>query len=74
MVYIEQIWVENVFTLEGSYMHQRVHDNSFTEAGGAVLLSRICGPVNALLSFAYMLLENEITGAVETVGLDLAVG
>ncbi len=31
-------------------------------------------PVNALLSFAYTLLGNEITGALEAVGLDPAVG
>jgi len=31
-------------------------------------------PVNAMLSFAYTLLGNEITGALETVGLDPAVG
>ncbi len=31
-------------------------------------------PVNAMLSFAYTLLGNEITSALETVGLDPAVG
>lgn len=31
-------------------------------------------PVNAMLSFVYTLLGNEITGALETVGLDPAVG
>lgn len=31
-------------------------------------------PVNAMLSFAYTLLGNEIAGALETVGLDPAVG
>lgn len=31
-------------------------------------------PVNAMLSFAYTLLGNEITGALESVGLDPAVG
>ena len=31
-------------------------------------------PVNAMLSFAYTLLGNEITGALEAVGLDPAVG
>lgn len=29
-----------MLTLEGHYMHERVHDNSFTEARGTVLLSR----------------------------------
>lgn len=40
LVHVEQQWEENTQTLEGHYMHERVHDNSFTEARGAVLLSR----------------------------------
>ncbi|MCD8191106.1 MAG: Dna2/Cas4 domain-containing protein [Clostridiales bacterium] len=40
LVHVEQQWEENALTLEGHYMHERVHDNSFTEARGAVLLSR----------------------------------
>lgn len=40
LVHIEQLWEENVLTLEGHYMHERVHDDNFTEARGAVLLSR----------------------------------
>ena len=40
LVHIEQLWEENVLTLEGHYMHERVHDDGFTEARGAVLLSR----------------------------------
>lgn len=40
LVHIEQLWEENALTLEGHYMHERVHDDSFTQARGAVLLSR----------------------------------
>lgn len=40
LVHIEQLWEENVLTLEGHYMHERVHDEKFTEARGAVLLTR----------------------------------
>lgn len=40
LVHIEQLWEENVLTLEGHFMHERVHDDSFTEARGSVLLSR----------------------------------
>lgn len=40
LVHIEQLWEENALTLEGHYMHERVHDEGFTEARGSVLLSR----------------------------------
>lgn len=40
LVHIEQQWDENALTLEGHYMHERVHDGGFTELRGSVLLSR----------------------------------
>ena len=40
LVHIEQLWSENALTLDGHYMHERVHDKDFTEKRGAVLLSR----------------------------------
>lgn len=40
LVHIEQLWYENEYTLDGEYMHERVHDAEFTEARGSVLLSR----------------------------------
>lgn len=40
LVHIEQLWQENAYTLDGHYMHERVHDASFTESRGSVLLSR----------------------------------
>lgn len=40
LVHVEQQWSENVLTLEGHYMHERVHDDNFTELRGSVLLSR----------------------------------
>lgn len=40
LVHLEQQWSENVLTLEGHYMHERVHDDNFTELRGSILLSR----------------------------------
>ena len=40
LVHIERQWAENALTLEGQYLHERVHDEGFTEKRGAVLLSR----------------------------------
>ncbi len=40
LVHLEQQWQENALTLEGHYMHERVHDDNFTELRGSVLLSR----------------------------------
>lgn len=40
LVHIEQQWEENALTLEGHFLHERVHDANFTESRGAVILSR----------------------------------
>lgn len=40
LVHVEQLWKENAFTLEGHYLHERVHDSGFTELRGSTLLSR----------------------------------
>ena len=40
LVHIEQLWQENTLTLDGHYMHERVHDAGFTESRGSPLLSR----------------------------------
>lgn len=40
LIHIEQLWSENVLTLDGQYMHERVHDAGFTESRVSVLLSR----------------------------------
>lgn len=40
LIHVEQLWCENVLTLDGHYMHERVHDANFTESRGNVLLSR----------------------------------
>lgn len=40
LIHIEQLWNENVLTLDGRYLHERVHDENFTELRGSVLLSR----------------------------------
>lgn len=40
LIHVEQLWRENVLTLDGHYMHERVHDANFTESRGNVLLSR----------------------------------
>lgn len=40
LIHIEQLWSENALTLDGHYMHERVHDASFTQSRGSVVLSR----------------------------------
>ena len=40
LVHIEQLWNENALTLEGQYLHERVHDPDFTQLRGSTLLSR----------------------------------
>lgn len=40
LVHIEQLWEENALTEEGHFLHERVHDENFTEKRGSVLLSR----------------------------------
>lgn len=40
LVHIEQQWDENALTVSGHLMHERVHDSSFTEKRGRLLLSR----------------------------------
>jgi len=40
LVHIEQLWQENVLTQDGHYMHERVHDQSFTEKRGRLIMSR----------------------------------
>ena len=35
LVHIEQLWQENTLTLDGHYMHERVHDAGFTESRGS---------------------------------------
>lgn len=40
LVHIEQQWQENALTMSGHLMHERVHDESFTESRGSVVLSR----------------------------------
>ena len=40
LIHVEQQWQENVLTLEGHALHERVHDADFTEKRGSVLLSR----------------------------------
>lgn len=40
MIHIENLWAENVRTVEGNIMHQRAHDESQTESRGDVLILR----------------------------------
>lgn len=40
LVHIEQLWNDNALTMDGHYLHERVHDEGFTEKRGTVLLSR----------------------------------
>lgn len=40
LAYIELQWVENVRTIEGHLMHERVHDETIVEKRGDLLISR----------------------------------
>lgn len=40
LVHIEQQWQDNALTFSGNLIHERVHDENFTESRGSVLLSR----------------------------------
>ena len=40
LIHIEQLWQENLRTVQGSILHERAHDEGFTEARGDVLILR----------------------------------
>jgi CRISPR-associated exonuclease Cas4 len=40
LIYIEQQWADNYFTVDGSIMHDRTHDPFFTEKRGTRIVSR----------------------------------
>ena len=40
LIHIENLWVENVRTVEGNILHERAHDEAFTELRGDVLTVR----------------------------------
>ncbi len=40
LIHIENLWAENVRTVEGSILHERAHDEQFTESRGNVLILR----------------------------------
>lgn len=40
LIHIENQWSDNVRTIEGNILHDRAHDNAFTEKRGDVIISR----------------------------------
>jgi CRISPR-associated exonuclease Cas4 len=40
LIHIEQLWEENLRTVEGSLLHARAHDSSFTEKRRGVIVTR----------------------------------
>lgn len=40
LIHIENLWAENVRTVEGSILHERAHDDQFTESRGDMLILR----------------------------------
>ena len=40
LIHIEQLWEENVRTVEGNIMHKHAHDNTFTESRNGVITTR----------------------------------
>ena len=40
LIHIENLWVENIRTVDGTLMHERAHDAAFTEKRGNTIISR----------------------------------
>lgn len=40
LIHIENQWSENIRTIEGEILHDRVHDNTLTEKRGDIIISR----------------------------------
>lgn len=40
LIHIEQVWQENVRTIEGQFLHEKAHDKSVKEKRGGVIISR----------------------------------
>ena len=40
LIHIEQLWAENLRTVEGDILHQRAHDETFSEKRSDLLISR----------------------------------
>ena len=40
LIHIEQLWEENLYTVEGNIMHKHAHDNNFTESRKGVIITR----------------------------------
>ena len=40
LIHIEQLWAENLRTVEGNILHERAHDPSFKEHRGQLLITR----------------------------------
>ncbi len=40
LIHIENQWSDNIRTIEGNILHERAHDNAFTEKRGDVIISR----------------------------------
>lgn len=40
LIHIEQQWAENLLTVSGEIMHNKAHDNTFSETRNGVIVSR----------------------------------
>jgi len=58
LIHIEQVWKENLKTVEGAILHERTHDEHFTEKRKELIISR------GMRVFSYSL---GITGACDVV-------
>jgi len=58
LIHIEQIWKENLKTVEGAILHEKTHDEYFTEKRNDLIISR------GMRVFSYLL---GITGACDVV-------
>ena len=52
LIHVEQVWAENLLTVKGDALHQRVHDDTKSEKRGAVLTVRAMFVSSSTLGFS----------------------
>lgn len=40
LIHIEKMWAENLYTVEGNILHERAHNEKFTEKRGGLIITR----------------------------------
>lgn len=52
LIHIEQVWAENILTVQGDIMHERAHDEAFRERRGDTLIVRSLSVFSAKLGLS----------------------